>query len=162
MAIICATALMALQDTIVKLFSEGLPLWQLFLLRSALILPVLIVMARRGRVPVLQALDRWVLVRSLLVVAMYVFFYAALPVLDFSVVAGVYYTAPLWIYFFSVIFLGERVTRFKTLIMLAAFCGVLIVLQPGSAAFTFWSAIPLLAAICYAFVALITGKNSRH
>nr|WP_272874402.1 DMT family transporter [Pseudaestuariivita rosea] len=156
MAIICATALMALQDTIVKLFSEGLPLWQLFLLRSALILPVLIVMNRHGKAAILQALDRWVLLRSFLIVAMYVFFYAALPLLDLSVVAGVYYTAPLWIFLFSVIFLGERVTALQTLIMVAAFCGVLIVLQPGSAAFTRWSVVPLLAAICYALVALIT------
>lgn len=160
-AIIFATALMALQDTIVKLFNEGLPVWQLFLLRSALILPVLFVMARHGKTSIRQALDFWILVRSLLIVTMYVFFYAALPVLDLPVVAGEYYTAPLWIFLFSVIFFGERVSGLQTLIMLAAFCGVLIVLQPGSGAFTVWSVIPLFAAICYAMVAMITRAKMQ-
>jgi drug/metabolite transporter (DMT)-like permease len=147
---------MALQDTIVKLFNEGLPLWQLFLLRSAFVLPILLIMARSMRAPLQQAFDFWVLFRSLALVVMYVFFYAALPVLDLSVVAGVYYTAPLWIFLFSVIFFRERVSVLQTLIIMAAFCGVLIVLQPGSAAFSPWSVIPLLAAICYAIAAITT------
>jgi len=156
LTIICATALMALQDTIVKFFNEGLPIWQLFFLRSALILPILILAGRHNRALIAQAFKFWVLLRSILVVAMYVFFYAALPLLDLSVVAGVYYTAPLWIFMFSVIFLGERVSWLQTMIMVGAFCGVLIVLQPGSAAFSPASIVPLLAAICYALVAIIT------
>lgn len=160
-SIIGATALMALQDTVVKMFNESLPLWQLFVLRSAIILPVLIFIARRRGVEVSHVFRPWVLLRSLIVVAMYVAFYAALPVLDLAVVAGVYYTAPLWIVLFSAIFLQVSVTRWQILTMLVAFCGVLIVLRPSGEAFTPASLIPLLAAVCYAFVAMITQSKLR-
>ncbi|WP_306151485.1 DMT family transporter [Roseovarius sp. MMSF_3281] len=158
-AILCATALMALQDALVKLLSTGLPLWQLFFLRSILVLPLLAALIlRAGRARLRPAFNRWVLLRSALIVAMYVFFYAALPVLELPVVSAVYYTGPLFIVLFSGLFLHEPVTRSQWTAVVAAFVGVLIVLRPAGEAFSMAALIPLASALCYA-VAMVTTRG---
>ena len=158
-AILCATSLMALQDALVKLLSAGLPLWQLFFLRSILILPLLAVLIlRTGHGRLRSALNRWVLLRSALIVAMYVAFYAALPVLALPVVSAVYYTGPLFIVLFSGLFLREKIALAQWGAVLAAFVGVLIVLRPTGDEFSMAALIPLVSALCYA-VAMVTTRG---
>ncbi len=153
---------MAFQDAVVKLLSEGLPLWQFFCLRSLLILPVLfLVIGRRGWRGLKLALAPWVLLRSGLIVAMYVCFYAALPLLDLSLVAAVYYTAPLFIVVFSAWILREPIRPSQALAVLLAFGGVLIVLQPTGDGFSLAALIPLISALCYAFAAIATRGPIR-
>ena len=163
-AILCATALMAFQDAVVQWLSGDLPLWQLFFLRSLLVIPLLVVLvARSGKERLRSALDSWVLIRSGLIVAMYVCFYAALPVLDLSVVAAVYYTAPLLIVLFSGVLLRERVTRRQVAALVLAFCGVLVVLRPNQDGFTLAALIPLVSALLYALAAVTTrGRIARE
>lgn len=158
-AILCATALMALQDALVKLLSAGLPLWQLFFLRSVLVLPLLAaLLLRADRARLRPAFNRWVLLRSALIVAMYVFFYAALPSLELPVVSAVYYTGPLFIVLFSGLFLRETVNRSQWTAVVVAFVGVLIVLRPAGDAFSMAALIPLASALCYA-VAMVTTRG---
>jgi drug/metabolite transporter (DMT)-like permease len=153
---------MALQDAVVKLLSGDMPLWQLFFLRSALVIPVLAVLiGRRGVERFRPALSRWVLVRSGLIVSMYVWFYAALPVLDLSTVAAVYYTGPLFIVLFSGLILRERVTASQVLAVFVAFCGVLIVLRPAGDGFSPAALIPLVSALCYALAAVTTRGRTQ-
>lgn len=155
-AILCATALMAFQDAVVKLLSAGLPLWQLFFLRSVLVLPPLAALIlRAGHTRLRAALDGWVLVRSALLMAMYVFFYAGLPVLDLPVVSAVYYTGPLFIVLFSRLFLREPVAMRQWIAVLVAFIGVLIVLRPGGE-FSVAALFPLASALCYALAMTTT------
>lgn len=156
-SILCATSLMAFQDAVVKLLSNDLPLWQLFFLRSALVIPFLsLLIGRQGMERLRSALNGWVLIRSGLIVAMYVWFYAALPVLDLSVVAAVYYTGPLFIVLFSGLILRERITAPQVLATVVAFCGVLIVLRPAGDSFSATALIPVASALCYALAAVIT------
>lgn len=158
-AILGATTLMAFQDALIKLFSTDLPLWQLFFLRSVLILPILaLLILRAGRTRIRPALGRAVLTRSVLIVAMYVFFYAALPILDLPVVSTVYYTGPLFIVLFSAILLREPVAPAQWVAILAAFIGVLIVLRPAGEQFSMAALIPLASALCYA-LAMITTRG---
>lgn len=148
---------MALQDALVKILSAGVPLWQFFFLRAILILPLLAVLITRdeGR-DLRQALNRWVLLRSVLIVGMYVFFYAALPVLALPVVSAVYYTGPLFIVLFSGLFLRERILPAQWFAVFFAFIGVLIVLRPAGEAFSVTALIPLLSALCYALAMIAT------
>lgn len=156
-AILCATALMAFQDAVVQRLSSDLSLWQLFFLRSILVLPLLLALVvRSGKEHLRSAFSTWVLIRSGLIVAMYMWFYAALPVLDLSVVAAVYYTGPLFIVLFSGLLLHERVRGSQIAALVLAFCGALIVLQPSRGGFTLTALIPLVSALLYALAAITT------
>ncbi|PMR78701.1 DMT family transporter [Billgrantia endophytica] len=157
---ICATALMAFQDSLVKLMSADLPLWQLFLVRSLIALPVLLVLSGKNSGQVLRAAFLpWALIRSFFIVAMYIAFYAALPVLDLSVVAALYHAAPVLIVLLSTIFLHESVRLGQAIAIGLAFIGVLIVVQPSGNALTIAVIIPLVSALCYAIAAVMTRSN---
>lgn len=151
-AIVFATALMAFQDALIKRLSTDLPL----LLRSLLVIPLLAALVTKpGKANYRATLAPWVLIRSVLMVAMYISFYAALSMADLSTVAVVYYTGPLFIVLLSAFILRESITKMHITAMTIAFCGVLIVLQPaeGLSVTVF---LPLLSALLYALAASVT------
>ena len=104
-----AVFLLSLADAAVKYFSARLPLWQLFLLVSCLSVPALGVWLgrriRSGRQGVASVY--WVTVRSILLLLMWVTYYAALPLIPLSVAAVAIYTTPLFIALFSTLYGGE-------------------------------------------------------
>ena len=159
--IVVAALGMAFQDAVVKYVSAGLPLWQLYVVRALLVIPLLAggLALVRGRAGVWPKSLGWALLRSLLLVLMYIAFYGALPLLSLSVVATAYYTAPLFITLFSARLLGEPVgARGWTAIGLG-FLGVLAILRPGSDAFTFLTLLPVLSGLFYALAAVITRSR---
>ena len=151
--IILTVFAMALTDAFVKYASSDLGLWQIFVCRSVLALPILVFMAR-GRV----SPDRnvWISFRSLLLVLMYLAIYGAIPVLDLSVIAATLYTAPLFIVILSALFLKERIKLAHCCAVSLGFVGVLFVVQPRGADFTVLSLIPIAAAVLYAAAAVLT------
>ncbi|ABD54086.1 DMT family transporter [Jannaschia sp. CCS1] len=144
---------MALTDAFVKFASADMTLWQIYVCRSALALPVLIMLGK-GRV--LPKAFSWVALRSLALVAMYLAIYAAIPLLDLSVIAASLYTGPLFIVLLSAAFLQERVTPMQWFAVGLGFVGVLFVVQPNGANFTSLSLIPIIAAFLYAVAAVLT------
>lgn len=158
--IILATVFgMALADAVVKLSSAGLPLWQIWVLRSALVVPVLLALARGALWP---AGLGWVVLRSLLLGLMYLGIYAAIPFLDLSVIAAALYTGPLFIVILSALVLKERTAVRHWLAMLAGFAGVLIIVRPFGAGFTPLALLPVGAALLYAGAAVLTRARCRE
>lgn len=144
---------MALADAIVKHASADMTLWQIYVLRSALVVPVLLFVAR-GRI----RSDRlgWVVLRSLALTLMYLCIYAAIPVLPLSVVAASLYTGPLFIVILSAVFLREPVTLRHWIAILTGFAGVLFVVRPAAPDFRPLALIPVGAALLYAIAAVLT------
>jgi len=144
---------MALADAIVKYSSSEMTLWQIWVLRSLIVVPILAVVGH-GRIS--SQVFGWVLLRSLALVLMYLGIYAALPLLDLSVVAASLYTAPLFITALSAIVLHEPVGGRHWLAIAIGFAGVLLIVRPATAAFTPLALIPASAALLYAIAAVIT------
>jgi drug/metabolite transporter (DMT)-like permease len=166
--IVGSVFLMSLQDAIIKYASVDLPLWQIYVLRGAIAVPALLVVvaARRVRsLPFAQLVRRslgpWVLARALLLVAMYVALYAAVPVLDLAMIAAAFYTGPLFITLLSALLLDEPVGRRGWLAVATGFAGVLAILRPGTAAFSGLAILPVLAGLFYALAAIITRSRCR-
>lgn len=150
---------MALADAMIKYSSAGMTLWQIYVLRSLLVVPVLVLLAG-GRI-LTQGLG-WVLLRSLALASMYLGIYGALPLLDLSVVAASLYTAPLFIMVLSAIFLRTPITPRHWTAILTGFLGVLLIVKPGVAGFTPFSLIPVSAALLYAIAAVLTRARCRE
>ncbi len=144
---------MALTDAFVKFASADMSLWQIYVCRSALALPVLVVLAKGHIWP--DAVG-WVALRSLALVAMYLAIYAAIPLLDLSVIAASLYTGPLFIVVLSAVFLREPVRVGQWVAVAVGFTGVLFVVRPSGEAFSVLSLIPVIAALLYAVAAVIT------
>lgn len=152
-AILIAVFAMALTDTIIKLSSSGMVLWQIWILRSALVLPVLFV-AARGRV--MGPGTPWVALRSIALVAQYICLYAVLPLIDMALAGAAFYVAPFFIVGLSAVILGNRITLRHWLAIFTGFAGLLLIVKPFGAAFTPLIGMPIAAAAFYAMAAIIT------
>lgn len=164
--ILFTVAALSFGDAVIKQVSTDFLLWQIFVLRSLLAIPLLVLIAlRRGRAG-LKALrlrsPAWSVVRSLLLVAMWVLYYAALPHLKLSIAASAYYTLPIFICLFSALLLGERVGRLGWAAIALGFVGVVLILDPSAGDFNAWVLLPLVSAILYALAMILTRTKCRY
>ncbi|MEX2647928.1 MAG: DMT family transporter [Alphaproteobacteria bacterium] len=155
---VATTMTMAFGDALVKSLSSEFSVWQIFVARSLIAIPLIMALLRvRGpsasRSPVSWF---WPLVRSALLIAMWIAFYAALAELSLPVVAAAYYTGPLFIALFSAWIIGEPVGARRWFAILLGFVGVVIILRPGTQAFSWLALLPIASAIFYALAAIVT------
>jgi drug/metabolite transporter (DMT)-like permease len=149
---------MAFGDALVKAVSSDFSLWQIYVVRSLLAVPLTIALLLsraplRGIVPLAPG---WAILRSLLLMLMWLAFYAALPVLSLSAVAAAYYTGPLFIALFSALLIGEPVGPQRWAAIVTGFAGVLLIVRPGTGAFSSLALLPVLSAVFYALAAVVT------
>lgn len=165
-AIVGTVLALSLGDALIKSLGGGggMGLWQLFAVRSVLALPVLLVGAllflNRTRLAPISV--RWIAIRSLLLTAMWVAYYLALPLLPLAVAAAAYYTLPLFIVAFAALFGGETVGRSQWAGVALGFVGILLVLRPGGEAFVWAALLPILAAVLYALAMILTRTKCRN
>ena len=109
MVFTCMT--LSIADAIIKVTITNMPLAQLVFLRSCFTLPLLVAIMRWcfPRASLKPARPGWAMLRSALLLASLLLYYASLPRLDLSVAAAVYYTIPLFITLFASIGIRETV-----------------------------------------------------
>ena len=88
-------------------------IWQLFLLRSLLTFPVILIGSALilGWQRLRPRTYGWITLRSALLALMWIAYYFSLPLLPLAVAADAYYTLPLFIIAFAALFGGEKVGR---------------------------------------------------
>jgi len=155
---------LSLGDTLVKLLSANFVLWPGFVLRFIIAIPVLIVFmlvfARRSlQMPTAAG---WTLLRSLLLVSMWICYYFALSRVALSVAAATYYTLPIFITLLSALLIGDKVSRLGWLAVLIGFLGVLLILKPETGAFNWYALLPLVSAMLYALAMILTRTHCRN
>lgn len=163
--LIIATALtISLQDVVFKLFSSSLSLWQIFALRGVFSLPALCAIggAQQGVGPLLRAAcNPWSILRGICLTMTFLAFYAAIPFLSLSTVGAANYIAPILVALISAYVIGEAVGRMGWLGVLLGFAGVVVLLQPGSDAFSPFALLPVLGAAFYAIGHVITRMKCQ-
>jgi drug/metabolite transporter (DMT)-like permease len=109
-------------------------LWQLFAVRSFLVLPLLLAAGLYFgvRASLLPKSILWVSLRAALLVMVWIAYYAALPNLPLSAAAAALYTLPLFIVGFSALWTHDRVTPLQGVAAVLGFIGVALVLRPGT------------------------------
>ncbi len=163
LAIVASVLALSLGDAVIKLTSAAFSVWQLFTVRSLIVLPVLIgliLVCYGGRLPRLTAVG-WTVLRSLLLTGMWIAYYIALPAVDLAIAAAALYTTPLFITLIASATLGERVGARGWLGVVVGFAGVLTVLRPDADAFTPFALLPLLSAFFYALAMVLTRSKCR-
>lgn len=163
-AVIVFTVLaLSLGDALIKLTSGEFVIWQIFVLRSLLVLPVLLIYLRLrapGALTIPPALG-WTVLRSLMLVAMWVAYYVALPNLELSIAAAAYYTLPIFITLFSAALIGDRISPLGWVAVFVGFLGVLLILRPKAGDFNLHALLPLVSAVLYALAMILTRTKCR-
>lgn len=162
-AIVLTVLALSLGDALIKKISSGFVIWQIFVVRSALVIPVLfaVIQAFASSAPVMPRKPGWTASRSLMLVLMWVAYYLSLPHLQLSVAAAAYYTLPIFITLFSAVLAGERVSRVGWMAVGLGFFGVVLILRPTAESFNIYVLLPLVAAMLYALAMILTRTKCR-
>jgi drug/metabolite transporter (DMT)-like permease len=160
LCVVLSVLALSLGDAIIKATGLDLPLWQMYILRSALVLPFLWWLAKR-QAPGSMASLYWIVLRSTLLVAMWLSYYSALPLMPLSLAAAGYYTSPIFITLIAAV-LARRLPAPRVLFaVLLGFVGVLLILRPDTSGFDMATLLPLLAAFLYAAAMVLTARKCR-
>lgn len=128
-------------DALVKFVSTDLVVWQIFVLRSAIALPVLFAICRMriGPIRLLPINIGWTVLRSSLMIFMWLVYYAALLNLPISVAASVYYTMPIFVTLLAAMFIGDKIGIYGWIGVGIGFIGVLLIIKPDSSDFSVYT-----------------------
>ena len=163
-AVILLTVLaLSLGDALIKQTSTSFVLWQIFVLRSIIAIPVLLILIRfrDASTSLVPHVIGWTSLRSLMLTLMWVAYYASLPHLELSIAAAAYYTLPIFITLFSALFTGEKVGRIGWIAIFLGFVGVLLILKPAADGFNVYALLPLISAILFALAMILTRTKCR-
>ena len=143
---------LSLGDALIKFTSSNFVLWQIFVIRSLIVVPCLInyLLVKDRTVLRLPGAIGWTILRSFLLVFMWVSYYVSLPHLTLSVAASAYYTLPIFITLLSAVIVGDSISRAGWLAVFLGFSGVLLILRPKTGDFNWFALLPLLSAMLYA------------
>jgi len=138
-----------INDTVIKVTAEDLPLGQVLFLRSVLATAVVLVIVwKMGLLPrVLPQTSRFVLTRSVVegvTTLAYIGGLVHLPIANASAIAQ---ATPLALTAAGAIILGEAVGWRRWLSVAVGFCGILIIVRPGPDGFNAWALLILLSVM---------------
>jgi drug/metabolite transporter (DMT)-like permease len=159
-----ATACFGCLDTMSKYLVAHYPaaalVWIRYVLQTlamlAIFLPRMGLRLVRTSSPGLQIL------RGTMLVVSSVIFVVALLHMPIAEVASIVFLAPIIVALAGGPLLGERVSARTWLALAGGFTGVLLIIRPGGAAFTWWAFLPLGCAFMFAGYQILTRKLAGH
>lgn len=167
LSVMAGIFLLDLMAVFIRMLSDTYPPPQLAVLRnlfglipSAVVLLTLRDWHSRGRP---MRVRQWpiILIRGLAVTMAQLFFYLALSRLAFATASTLAFAGPLFVTALSVPILGERVGPWRWAAVLIGFLGVVLVMRPGSDAFTLAALLPVAAAAGYATSSVLVRQIDR-
>ena len=162
-AVLTSVFVLSLGNATIKHISVDFTLWQIFIVRSAIAIPVLIaiIKIRYKSMLIKPRLEFWPVLRTLMLSFMWVTYYAALPHVDLSIAAAGYYTLPIFITLFAALFIGDAVGVVGWTAVILGFSGVLLVLGPQAADLNAYVLLPIVSAVLFALAMIITRAKCR-
>jgi drug/metabolite transporter (DMT)-like permease len=156
LAMVVAMAVIGFVDTFIGEIAETVGLWQFHAMRSAFMVPLLILMPMLG-LGVLRP-RRWgrVLARSAVLSTSMMLYFGALGLMPVAQALAGMFTSPIFVLLINVAVMGQRIGVWRGGAVLLGFAGILLVLQPGTAGFGPAMLMPVAAGFFYAVSAIAT------
>jgi drug/metabolite transporter (DMT)-like permease len=163
LAMVAGTAMFACGDVFAKMLTPELPplmiAWMRYVVFAVLILGFLL--ATRGLRGLASRRPGLQIVRGLGMLGSAVFFMSGIVFLPVADATAIFFILPILLTAFAVVFLKEVVGWRRWAAAVIGFCGVLIVMRPGTDAFRIASLFPVLAATSWAIAGTITRYVSK-
>jgi len=160
----CSMAAFTFNDLCIKAIGTEVPLPQLLLLRGILATALIYCLARylKALAWPAQATDRWLIVlRSAAEVAAAYFFLTALLHMPFANVTAILQTLPLTVTLAAAVVFKEAVGWRRMLAIVIGFCGMMLIVRPGTDGFTVHSVYVLIAVACVTVRDLAARRLSK-
>ena len=150
-------------DACIKATDGALPFFQLLFLRGVLstfLIAVALWWLGHWRLPVPRADRKLIALRSLSEIAATMFFLTALFNMPLANVIALLQLLPLTVTLVGAVVLGEPVGWRRMGAILIGFCGMLLIVRPGSSGFNVYTLYALVAVVCVTFRDLSTRRMS--
>ena len=160
-AIVFGTICFSVNDISVKLFSSEMPLNQLMFFRAIFAISILlfVILPFYGGFKYLNTNNpTFHIFRGLAVVGANTFFFISIAELSLAEATAIFFIAPILITIFAMFFLQEKVGIRRGLACFIGFLGMLFIIKPGTISFELISIFPLIAALFYTALHIITRK----
>lgn len=162
--IIFGTTTVACSDLATKWLTSNLSLWQLQSMRSAFgitfLLLILLVMRKLSSLKVINI--EALVIRSLLMTFTYLTFFTALAILPIAMVAGGFFSGPLFMVVLASVMLKEKIGIWRITSAVGGFLGVLLILQPDTSQLDPMLFLPVLCGFFYALTQVYTRKHCKN
>lgn len=145
-------------DNYVAQIAQEIGLWQFFVLRTAIMLPMALVMSWIGLGTIWPR--SWVRVggRSALAAIAMLCYFAGLGFMPLAQALAGLFTSPIFILLITWGVMGQSIGPWRVLAVVLGFAGILLVLQPDTGAFSVWTLLPVAGGLFYA-VAIIATRS---
>ena len=165
MLMMASMACFTINDTFIKATNGELPLFQLLFLRGILATAFIGALAGlRGALRARLARRDWGLIalRSTAELGAAYFFVSALIMMPLANITAILQMLPLTVTLGSALFFGEPVGWRRMGAIVIGFCGMLLIVRPGTEGFTIWSVYALAAVGCVTVRDLSTRRMSAR
>lgn len=155
-----ATTAFPIMNGIVQVLSRTYPSEQIIWARTAghLVVVLLLVIPRYGIEVLATRQPGPQISRSLLLLGSTTLFFFAVKDVPLAKAASISFMAPFFVTLLAVPMLGERLDAKRLAAVLVGFCGVLVVIRPGSELFQPAALLIVGSAFCYAVYQVFTRK----
>lgn len=153
---VCAMAVIGVIDNFIIRLATEIGLWQFHVIRTAMALPLIVVLSWLG-FGQLASLRLWaVLLRGSLITIAMMFYFSALALMSIAEALAGLFTSPIFILLISAIALRQRIGPWRILAVALGFIGILFVLQPDPRDFDTNVLIPMAGGFFYALGMITT------
>ena len=149
-----------LNDALIKIMSQRLPLAEIVTMRAVISLAILVVFTNGFR-SILALNSRTILLfvlRGMCLVAAMYFYFLALSSLPISTVVSIFFLSPLLITALSAFFLKEKIGSHRITAVVLALLGVALIMRPGTSFFKLEMLLALGSAVSYAIFQVVTRR----
>ncbi len=153
----------SIQDTLIKLLSDDLSIFQIQFFRSLLGIGVIILVQIVLRQPVMFTTAYPVLsiLRGIMFFCLYSLFYFAQSKIPIASATVLYLANPFFTTLIAILLFKSNVGYKHWLIIIVGFFGVVLICQPNTGAFNSYYLLPLLTALLYSLIVSITKLTSE-
>ncbi|MBW0168875.1 MAG: DMT family transporter [Hydrogenophaga sp.] len=161
--LILATAFFAVLDTSVKYVGAFVPVlmavWFRYMFHAVVVTAVMLPL--RGRSLLRTAHPRFQVLRGSLLLAVSAISFVALQYMPVGEFTAIVMITPLVVTLLAALFLRERVSALRWVLVTGGFAGALLVVQPGGNVIGWASLLPLVMVFTYAWFQILTSKMAR-
>lgn len=154
-----AMAIIGTIDNFVVLIAESIGLWQFHFLRAILMLPLVVGLSVLGLGGLRPRRFGPVIVRSLLMTAAMLFYFASLALMPIAQALAGLFCSPIFVLLISAFAMKQTIGPWRVTAVLMGFVGILLVLQPNPSDFDATTLLPVAGGFCYALSAIITRSH---
>ncbi len=158
--LVVALVFLTVSDAVIKWLSPFYSLHQLTLIKSSIALVLILGFAQlSGAMAQLRTKRPWLhLLRGSMLAFSDAFYFMGLSVMPMATNIALFFCTPLFVCLIARMFLGETVGIVRWLAIAVGMAGVIVIANPGGVAFTWNVVFPVLSALTYALMVMMTRR----